>query len=273
MKTDEILVDRDGPVAVLTINRAEHNNAINNDILMQLRTAVMDLECDGTTRAVVIRGAGGKFSVGFDVTSKKPRSAASVRDHADLASDTFWRVWRSPLPFIASAERCCLGGAVYFSGVCDFMITSPSAEIGLFELKIGMSPPLFNIFPWMMGYRAAKQFLLTGDIIDGNKALEWGLASHCVAEDQIIPTSMALAHRLASMPDSVVAKMKRSVNRRWELAGVITGVEDDVDNFVRDKLSMGQTQQEFRKLVVEYGVEEAIVRLGIDLGLRERYRQ
>lgn len=273
MQTDEILIDRDGPVSVLTVNRAHNNNTINDAVLTRLRTAVMDLESDGSTRAVVIRGSGGIFSAGFDVTSKKPRSGTTLRDHADLASDTFWRIWRSPLPYIAAAERYCLGGAVYFAGVCDFMVTSPSAEIGMFELKLGMAPPLFNLFPWMLGYRVAKQFLLTGDVIDGNKAVEWGVASHCVAEAEVVPASMALAHRLAAMPDSVVAKMKRSVNCRWELAGMVSGVEEDVDQFVRDKMNMGPRQQEFRRLLLEVGVKEAIARLGIDLGLREPYTQ
>lgn len=270
----ELQHEQAGPVAILTINRAANNNTITDTVLSLLGSRIAELESDGRTRAVVIRGAGGLFSAGFDVTPKKgPRPASSVRDHADLASNTFWRMWRSPLPFIAAAERMCLGGAVYFCGVCDYMITSPDAEIGMFELKLGMAPPLFNLFPWMLGYRAAKQFLLTGDVIDGSKAVEWGVASECVPAGEIQQRCLHLANRLAAMPDQVVATMKRSVNRRWELAGLITGVEEDVEQFVRDKLNMGADQRRFRELLAEHGMEEAIRRLELDLGLREPYHQ
>ena len=272
MTEPELTIEKDGRVTVIAINRPANNNTLNDAVLTQLRRSVSELETDGT-RAVVIKGAGGVFSGGFDVSGKRPRSPAEMRDHADLASDTFWRIWRSPLPYVAAAERYCLGGAVYFSGVCDFMVTSPSAEIGMFELRLGMAPPLFNLFPWMLGYRVAKQFLFTGDIVDGRRALEWGLASHCVADGQVIAESLKLAHRLAGMPDKVIATLKRSVNRRWELAGMVAGIEEDVEQFVRDKIDMGPIQREFRRLARDHGVAEAISRMGIELGLREQYRQ
>src|SRR5689334_1344054 len=97
----ELLIERDGPVAVLTLHRPGHDNAITDQLLVQLRDAVTDLEADGATRAVVIRGANGVFSSGFDISGPSgPEPSAGdrrrgVRDHADLAGDTLWRIWRS----------------------------------------------------------------------------------------------------------------------------------------------------------------------------------
>lgn len=276
----ELVVERMGPVALLTLDRPHHNNAITDQLLRQLRDVLPELESDGVTRAVVVTGAGGVFSSGFDI-SPAPAAPADdpgdrrrrLRDHADLASDTFWRIWRSPLPFVAAVERMCLGGAVYFTAVCDYMLTSSDAEIGMVELRMGLVPPLFNIFPWLMSYRQAKEFLLTGDVIDGARAVEIGLATRAVPAGDVLPAALALAQRLARMPEGVVAQMKRSVNRRWEVAGVVTEVEAGLDAFVQDKLVMSEFQKAFRELVAQLGVRPAIAHLGIDLGLREPYHQ
>ncbi|MGH8428839.1 MAG: hypothetical protein ACREUF_00390, partial [Solimonas sp.] len=124
----------------------------------------------------------------------------------------------------------------------------------------------FNIFPWLMTYRAAKEFLMTGDAIDGRRAVEWGLATRCVEEGDPTASALTLAKHLAAMPDDVTAKMKRSVNRRWELAGLVAGIEEDVAGFVADKANMGPTQRAFRQLSREVGFKEAMVRLGITWG-------
>lgn len=276
----ELLVEEADEIAVLTLNRPSHNNSITNQILARLRDVIPELEANGTTRAVVIKGSNDIFSAGFDIspTPGGPADSAGqrrkrVRDHADLASEAFWRVWRSPLPFIVAAERMCLGGAVYFSAVCDYMLVSPETEIGMIELKLGLVPPLFNIFPWIMSYRHAKSFLLTGEVVDGVRAVEIGLASRCVPAGDVVAEAMTLAGRLAAMPDDVVAQVKRSVNRRWEVSGLVGEVEAGVDAFVQDKVNMRRFQRNFRRISDEQGVGPAITQLGIELGLREPYSQ
>jgi enoyl-CoA hydratase/carnithine racemase len=269
----ELLVEQDGPVATLTLNRPHRMNKLTDEILRRLAHTIVALEDDDVTRAVVMRGAGGIFSPGFDVGEKalkaEKRTRADVWDHADLASATFWRIWRSPLPVVAAVNRLCLGGAVYLAAVCDFVVTTPSTEIGMSELKIGMAPPLFNIFPWLMSNRAAREFLYLGEVIDGNKAVEWGLASRCVSEDSFEDESLALARKLAAMPDGVVAKMKLAVRRRWELAGLVTGMAENVNAFVEDKKNMGQLQADYLRLLRGESKSRAMKDLGVDLGLRD----
>ena len=258
----ELLIEHDGAVAVLTLNRPQRNNALTDNMLVMLGRAVMQLEDDGRTRAVLVKGSGGVFCAGFDVgAGHQSRTRVDFRDHADLASATFWRIWRSPLPFVAAVRKVCIGGAVYLACVCDFLVTTPETRIAMSELRLGMAPPLFNIFPWLMSYRAAKEFLLTGEAIDGRKAVEWELASRCIEADDPVPDAMRLAEQLAAMPDNVVAKMKRSVNRRWELAGLVEGINEDVAGFVEDKVNMGPVQAEFRRLAREVGVGEAVRRM------------
>lgn len=274
----ELILEKKPPVALVSINRPERSNSLTNEVLDNLRNTVTELEGDESIRAVVVTGSGGLFSSGFDLTAMSSAAAEDptirrrqILDHANIAGDTFWRIWRSPLPFVAAVERMCLGGAVYLTGVFDFVLVTPDVEMGMVELKMGLAPPMFNIFPWMMSYRGAKEFLLTGDVVDGARAVELGLANRCVAADDLLNEAMALAHRLSDMPDDVVAKMKRAVNRRWEVAGLVTEVEHGLDAYVHDKADMRPFQREFRQWVTEVGVEAAIGRLGIQIGLREPY--
>ena len=135
----ELLIEHDGAVAKLTLNRPQRSNALTEGMLVSLGRAVMQLEDDGRTRAVLLKGAGDVFCAGFDLGgSKTERTRADVRDHADLASATIWRIWRSPLPFVAGVRKVCIGGAVYLACVCDFMVTTPQTRIAMSELKLGM---------------------------------------------------------------------------------------------------------------------------------------
>ncbi|MGW4033765.1 enoyl-CoA hydratase/isomerase family protein [Streptomyces sp. NPDC004838] len=274
----QLLVEKKGPVAVLTINRREHSNSLTDALLRDISATVTELEGDSSIRAVVLTGSGGMFSTGSDLSAmrasvlKDPELLRQrVTEHTDVATDTFWRIWRSPLPFVAAVERICLGAAVYLTAMFDHVLITPDAEIGMSEIRLGLAPPMFNVFPWMLSYRGAKEFLLTGDVIDGVRAAELGLATRCVPAEKLMDEAMALADRLAAMPDDVVATMKRSVNRRWELAGIQAELEHGVDGFIQDKTNMGPFQRRLRETIAEVGVEEALKRLDIDLGLRGTY--
>lgn len=144
------------------------------------------------------------------------------------------------------------------------MIVTPDIEVGMPELALGMRPPLFNIFPWLMTYRDAKEFLLTGQVVDGRRAVELGLANRVVAENELAAEAMTLATDLARMPDDVVSVMKQSVNRRWELAGFRTGLEADIKAFVDDKVHMGPFQAEYRRISREFGPRAAREQMGIE---------
>jgi enoyl-CoA hydratase len=265
MPAEELLFDQDGDIAIITLNRPERGNALTNAVFERLTEHLDRIEDDTSLRAVLLTGAGPSFCTGFDISGDQPRTSRhDFQHHADLVTGAFWRIWNSRLPFVVAARGRCTAGGLYFAAVCDLMLVSEDAQLGMPELQIGMRPPLFNIFPWMMTYRAAKEFLLTGGLVDGRRAVDLGLANRAVPDDRLMDEATALARSLARMPDDVVAVMKRSVNRRWELAGLRTGIEDDVEAFVEDKLHMGPYQAEYRRLSREIGPRAARERLDRD---------
>lgn len=269
--TDEVLLlHREDEIAVLTLNRPERNNALTNESFELLGEHLAQLEDDRSVRAVVLTGAGPTFCSGFDISGDVPRtSRRDFERHADLVTRAFWRIWNSRLPFVVAASGRCTAGGLYFAAVCDLMLVTEDIQIGMPELKIGMRPPLFNIFPWMMTYRAAKEFLLTGQIIDGRRAVEIGLVNRTVPAELLMDEAMEAARGLARMPDDVVEVMKRSVNRRWELAGLRLGIEEDIDAFIDDKVDMGPFQLEYRTLSREHGPSVAAERMGLESAVRQ----
>lgn len=268
MSHEDVLFARDGAVAIITLNRPHRRNTLNDGMLERITAILGELEDNRSIGSVVLTGTGDLFCGGFDVSGGQPRTGRlTFQAHADLASGTLWKIWRSRLPFVAAVRGLCLGGGVYLAGVCDFLLTTERTRFSMAEIKFGFAPPLFNIFPWLMGLRAAKEFLMTGDPISGARAVTMGLANRTVAEDRLTGESLALARSLAKMPDGVAQTIKRSVNDRWELAGFVTGIERDVERFVENKVFQGPVQAEYRRLAREIGGRAALERLGIDIGL------
>ena len=266
-----VRLGRDGAVATIELNRPTRRNTLTDGMLEAIHRFLGELEDDPSCAAVVLTGAGPAFCAGFDVGGGPPRTGReSFQGHADLVSNTLWRIWRSRLPVIAGVQGLCVGGGVYLAGICDFLITTPRTRFSMGEIKLGFAPPLFNLFPWLLGYRAAKDFLMTGDPISGTRAVEIGLASRAVPAERLGEEVMAQARALAKQPDDVVTVLKRSINTRWEQAGFVAGVERDIDGFVHNKVHQGPFQVEYRRLAREIGVRAALERLGIDLGLREQ---
>jgi enoyl-CoA hydratase/carnithine racemase len=270
MSDADVVLGRDGAVATIKLNRPDRRNTLTDGMLEAIQRFVASIEDDQAVRAVLLTGAGPIFCGGFDVSGGPPRTGReSFQHHADLVSDTLWRIWRSRLPFVAGVHGLCVGGGVYLAAICDFLIAGERVRFSMGEVKMGFAPPLFNLFPWLMGYRAAKEFLMTGDPVTAARAVEMGLANRAVPDDRLAEEAMAQARRLAAMPDDVVPVIKRSINARWESAGIVAGVERDIDGFVHNKVYQGPFQVEYRRLAREIGVRAAMERLGIDLGLRE----
>jgi len=270
MTEPDVLLARDGAVATIQLNRPARRNTLTDGMLEAIQGVFGEIEDDRSVGAVLLTGAGKVFCAGFDVSGGPPRTGREpFQAHAELVAATLWRIWRSRLPVVAGVHGLCVGGGVYLAAVCDFLLTTERTRFSMGEIKLGFAPPLFNVFPWLMSCRAAKEFLMTGDPIGGVRAVETGLATRVVPDERLAAAALEQARALARMPDDVVTTMKRSVNARWELAGLVAGIERDVSGFVENKVHQGPFQIEYRRLARELGVRAALEKLGIDLGLRD----
>src|SRR4051794_26099610 len=128
-----IIVAIEEHVATLTFNRPDKMNAFNKELELEMQDALDRLEQDSAGGVVIINGAGKCFSSGFDISASSNSSSRTVqqwRENVRRENDTWFRIWRSRLPFIAAVHGYCLGGACELSMVCDFTIAGESAQFG-----------------------------------------------------------------------------------------------------------------------------------------------
>ncbi len=145
----ELVIDRF--IATLTLNRPDKMNALNDDLLLEMQHALDALERNTEVRAVIITGAGRAFSAGFDISPReKPfTTIQDWRDHVKLGNDTWFKIWRSRLPFVAAVNGFCLGGGCDLSMVCDITIAADTAQFGEPEIQFQSAPPFpITTFPF-----------------------------------------------------------------------------------------------------------------------------
>ena len=131
----ELAIDRF--IATLTLNRPDKMNALNDELLTEMQDALDALEQNAQVRVVIITGTGRAFSSGFDI-SPRERPLTSIqdwRDHIKLGNDTWFRIWRSRLPFVAAVNGFCLGDGCDLSMVCDLTIAADHAQFGEPEIQ------------------------------------------------------------------------------------------------------------------------------------------
>ena len=189
-----------GHVAVVTLNRPEALNAMNRAIRDELMDATFRVKNDDNLRVMVLTGTGRAFCAGADLKER-------AKGDSDQSSGTASVINSSPSfttldigkPIIAAINGYALGGGLEMSLACDIRIASKNATFGLPEIVRGFFPgggcPLK--LPRLIPRAMAMEMLLTGDPIDADTALQWGLISRVVEPEELLSTAMQLANRIA----------------------------------------------------------------------------
>ena len=181
--------------ARLTLNRPEARNALNTMLLGQIAEALTTFAADPAIRAVVLTGADGHFAAGADITEIEHKTAAEAAHDPRKAH---WAAIRAfPKPLIAAIDGFALGGGFELALMADMMILGPTAKLGLPETNLGLIPGAGGGQRLMAlaGRARATRMILTGEIIDADTALTWGIAAYRAENTQI--EAEALATRLS----------------------------------------------------------------------------
>jgi enoyl-CoA hydratase/carnithine racemase len=205
-----ITVERQGAVAILTLNRPESLNALgapgDGD---QVRAACEAVNADASIRAVVLTGAGRAFSAGGDVKAMKHRQGAFGGGGVDIRSNyrtNIHRIVRAiyglEVPSVAAVNGAAIGLGCDVACMCDIRVASDQAKFGVTFLKLGLIPGDGGawLLPRIIGMSRACELLFTGDVIDAKTAGEWGLVSHVVPHEAVLAEAVRLAERIAQQP-------------------------------------------------------------------------
>jgi enoyl-CoA hydratase len=220
MAFDNLLLERDGPVAILTINRPKVLNALNTQTMDELRRAILDLKRDDTARAVVLTGAGEKsFVAGADINELAVQTPTSGREHALQGQHVLDLIEGMGKPVIAAINGFALGGGCELAMACTLRIAADTARLGQPEIALGLIPGYAGTqrLSRLAGKGAAMQLILTGTPITAAEAQRIGLVNQVVPAAELMTTARALAHQLARQAPVAMRYIINAINKGYEM--------------------------------------------------------
>ena len=214
-----VLEERDGPVLLLTLNRPEKRNALNAALRLALRDALQRDRDDPETRVVVLRGAGDKaFAAGADVEEMAARTPWEQRAFI-TPPHIYSAVAGHPKPVLAALNGHALGAGLELAMACDLRVASTAAKLGQPEINLGIIPGGGGTqrLPRLVGAGRAARMVLTGDAIDAQTALAWGLVEEVVEPEKVVARAVELAKTMAAKSPVALRLAKEALRTAEEL--------------------------------------------------------
>ncbi|WP_431920219.1 enoyl-CoA hydratase [Amycolatopsis tucumanensis] len=245
MTEDVVRYERRGAVALVTMNRPEYRNAQNSAMTYALDDAFTRAVDDAEVKVIVLAGEGKHFSAGHDigtpgrdVDQSFERRAVVWWDHTTREggdqrfareSEVYLgmcRRWREiPKPMIASVQGACIAGGLMLAWVCDVIVASDDAFFADPVVRMGIPGVEYFAHPWVLGPRAAKEVLFTGERFSVQQAKEWGMVNRVVPRAELEARTFELAETIARMPQFGLALAKKAVNQAEDLMGLRSGMD------------------------------------------------
>ena len=220
-----------GRIATITLNRPERLNAINDEMPGEIRQAVELANADDRVHVIVLRGAGDAFCAGYDLKHyaegdptnviTQPMPWDPMIDYKFMKRNTedFMSLWRSYKPTIARVHGYAAAGGSDIASCCDFIVMEDKARIGYMPVRVwGCPSPAMWVY--RLGAMRAKRMMLTGDLIDGKQAFEWGLATEVAPLAKLDAIVQQLAERMAGVPKNQLMMNKLVINQAIDAMGL-----------------------------------------------------
>ena len=220
-------------VARITLSRPERLNAINGQLVADLRAAVVAANDDSDVSVMILSGSGRAFCAGYDLDWGTKAEDASqramagqwdpVRDYIGMSRNVrvYMSLWESPKPVIAQVHGWCVGGGTDLALCSDLIVMAEDAQIGYPPARV-WGEPTTVMWVYRLGLEHAKRLMLTGESLTGTQAERYGLASKAVPADRLAAEAEALAARLATIPVNQLVMSKLLVNQAYENMGLRT---------------------------------------------------
>jgi len=244
MAYENIILEKEDGVAVLTFNRPEAMNALNNKTRAEFREALEEVAADDGVRVLILTGAGKSFVAGADIKELQqitPLSAHGIHRLGEM-------VHNLGKPVVAAVNGFCLGGGCEIAMGCDIIIASEKAKFGQPEINLGLIPGGGGTqrLQRLVGPCRAKELILTGDIIRADEADRIGLVNRVVPMDELMMVAKEVAAKIAAKSPAAVKIAKQAVNR---------GMQTDLDSglaYEREMYSLAMTLEDKKEGVAAF---------------------
>ena len=213
-----VLVEREGVTARVTLNRPEKRNALSLELMQELIEALESAGSDTEVRAIVIAGAGPAFSAGHDLGEMVGRDLPFYERLFDVCSVMMETIHRVPQPVIAKVHGVATAAGCQLVAACDLAVVAADARFATPGVKIGLfcSTPMVPVSR-AIGRKRALEMLLTGDLVDAETAREWGLVNRVVLAEQLEEAVSELVAKIARSSPLTVGIGKEAFYSQIEL--------------------------------------------------------
>jgi len=248
-----IRIEREGPIATVTIDRPEKRNAITNDMMERLTAVANDFSKDEQTRAIIFRAEGSDFSVGADLNQPRFQGQASAsllmrRRATELGATLMRSIQEIHQPTICALQGVATGAGACIASACDFRIGAQDARIGYGEVKLGINL-MWNALPMcvhLVGPARAKQMIMTGKLFDAATLERWGFLDALTPASELSTVAQVWAEDYAALPPLAVQMIKRSINQ------VVGALDRAVMHMDADQWLLASQSEDFREGVAAF---------------------
>lgn len=220
--------------AILTINRESSLNALNSELLLEIREAVRNLSLDSKMRGFILTGKGNKaFCAGADIQEMKDLTPDMAEEFARKGHKTMNTISNSDLISIAAINGYALGGGLELALACDIRIASTNAKFALPETGLGLIPGFGGTqrLPRIVGRGIALEIIFTGEQIDSKRALEIGLVNHVFSNEELIPKAEELMNKILKHKGVEAQKMAKWLVHSGSELPLTASLEREITSF------------------------------------------
>src|SRR3954471_27657 len=220
MAFDNLLLERDGAVATITINRPKVLNALNTATIDELRRAILELKADAAIRVAILTGAGERsFVAGADINELAVQTPTSGREHALAGQHVFDLIENMGKPVIAAVNGFALGGGCELAMACTLRLAADTARLGQPEIALGLIPGYAGTqrLPRLVGKGRAMEMILTGAPVSAEEALRIGLVNRVVPAAELMTETKKLATQLAGLAPVAMRYIINAINKGVEI--------------------------------------------------------
>jgi enoyl-CoA hydratase len=227
MAYENIIFEKEGAIGILKVNRPKSLNALNPATVREFAACLEAVRQDESLRCLILTGEGERaFVAGADISAMVPMNAVEGKAFSALGLKTLRVLEELPIPVIAAVNGFALGGGTELALACDLIIATEKARFGQPEINLGVIPGFGGTqrLARRIGLPRARELIYSGDTIDAETALRYGLVNKVVPLADLMTEAKALAQKLASKPPIAIRQAKAAIN---------AGIDMDIDNACR----------------------------------------
>lgn len=233
MSYETILLEVDGSIATVIINRPKKLNALNRETIQELHEAVSELEKDSKIKVIIITGSGEKaFVAGADISEFADFSVKKGKKLAAKGQELLFDfIENLSKPVIAAVNGFALGGGLELAMACHFRIASENAKMGLPEVSLGVIPGYGGTqrLPQLVGKGRAMEMIMTAGMITAEQANNYGLVNHVVPQEELLSLCIKIAHKITNNSTVAISYAIKAVNAGF--MNTVNGYEQEIDAF------------------------------------------